>query len=454
VEYSAGKSLHNVSATRPLLLLSLAGIFAAQKLIEVRVDRIDLEVRTVLGFIVSVLLVLFLVEYGLQPFTRRLGIPGLGKRPFEFALLGVATIGVVLTVGSAWTYGYVVAYATPLPTAILIVAILAWSGAASWLLSAPRSPTQWMVVLTAATLTTRALGCVYSPVSGDMIATVSRALDMLLAGEQPYRVYPPAMPYFPLTFLSYLPSRLMDIDLRWSNVVVESAIVVAVMHPARHRPCALATAALPVLGLWPQWVIYGIDTTFPLSVLCVVLIGNSLVHWTGRPILQGVLAGAMVAANQTLAFLTPFIGLRWWAERGTKAALRQVAVAAFCCAVFVLPFVVWDPPSFLSAAFGLRPFAPEELAGRFSLRLPLERVVPGTAGVVALAVAIAAAAASLGRNEGASIVVYGAIAYVVFLLMLHRTFSHYFLPPVAAVLVFAPFVSERSPRRRDAGGRR
>ena len=111
----------------------------------------------------------------------------------------------------------------------------------------------------------------------DMLRTIDRSLGLLLAGAFPYiAAPPPPMPYWPLTFLSYLPTRLMGWDMRATNVAFDMATVAVAIRfgiDRRQDPSRAITArlSLPVLMLYRSWAGFSIDTQYPISVLFAVL---------------------------------------------------------------------------------------------------------------------------------------------------------------------------------------
>ncbi|HZG66773.1 MAG TPA: hypothetical protein VEZ12_08520, partial [Herpetosiphonaceae bacterium] len=96
------------------------------------------------------------------------------------------------------------------------------------------------------------------PTRGDMLPLVQQALDNLLRGRSPYTTYsmPWELPltYLPLTWLAYLPATLLGLDMRWTNVVAECAILLAGLHVLRHAPRERRRFSHDVLFVLWAWI--------------------------------------------------------------------------------------------------------------------------------------------------------------------------------------------------------
>ena len=114
------------------------------------------------------------------------------------------------------------------------------------------------------------------PENGDMLPLVGGALDNFLAGRSPYRMYqmPWDVPltYLPVTWLAYLPTYLLGVDLRWTNVVAELVVLGAVAWLAAERSAWPTTwRHEPSLALWawlyllPSVVHWDMGNTAPIT---------------------------------------------------------------------------------------------------------------------------------------------------------------------------------------------
>ena len=198
-------------------------------------------------------------------------------------------------------------------------------------------------------------------VGGDMLPLVRAALDSFLGGHSPYvhhRV-PEILPltYYPLTWLAYLPARLLHLDLRLTNLVAELAIPVAALHAGRHpaKPAA-GTVETPVgaaLLLWsfvfllPSSVFFDRITTAPIAW--------ALLAWTLAASARGsrwdwLWAGLLAAATPLGALPLLFLLLVWWQELSWRRAIGRAVLTAAVALVCIAPFYLWSPQGFLDGA--------------------------------------------------------------------------------------------------------
>jgi hypothetical protein len=279
----------------------------------------------------------------------------------------------------------------------------------------------------------------YEAIYADMLRTIDRSLGLLLAGEFPYiDEPPPAMPYWPLTFLQYLPPRLLGWDLRTTNVVVDLATVLVALRlgiDRRDDPRRTINArlSLPLLLLFRTWTGYSSDTQFSLSVFFAALFARCVSSRGG--LAQAVALGGAVAANQTFGIFGPFV-LPFWIRRfGPRRAAVLTLASLSTCLVFLAPFLIWNPREFVRVTLlALAPFPVSFLAGHFSMRPLVEGLFPhavACAAALTVAVVIGLNAVHSDRRRVAATI---AVGYCVVLMLLHRTFSHYYLPVIAMIV--------------------
>lgn len=193
------------------------------------------------------------------------------------------------------------------------------------------------------------------PANGDMLPLVNGALDNLLGGRSPYMTYkmPWDVPltYLPVTWLVYLPTYLLGVDLRWTNVVAEIVVFVAILWLSAQRSgWAAAWRSEPALLLWawlylqPSVIHWDAGNTAPITwaLLAVAL----AVTVAGRPRASAVAMGLTAAGTPLVAVFGPFVGLLWLRRYGFWAAARLALIAGIIAAIFVLPFFVWEPIEF------------------------------------------------------------------------------------------------------------
>lgn len=207
-----------------------------------------------------------------------------------------------------------------------------------------------------------------APVNGDMLPLVQGALDNLLAGRSPYMTYrmPWDVPltYLPVTWLSYLPTYLLRLDLRWTNIAAEIVIGLALLWLSARRGAGPQTGPHgastrqhddPTLVLWawlylqPSVIHWDIGNSAPITwallamTLALVLAGSDR---------GGAVALGLTAAGTPLAAVFgPFIGLYWLRQRGLAATLRLVLLSAIVAAILVVPFLLWAPGDFINGTY-------------------------------------------------------------------------------------------------------
>jgi hypothetical protein len=198
-------------------------------------------------------------------------------------------------------------------------------------------------------------------VGGDMLPLVRAALDSFLAGHSPYAYHrvPDLLPltYYPLTWLAYLPARLLHLDLRLTNLVAELAIPAALLYAGRRSGERVAeTAQGPVgtaLVLWsfvfllPSSVFFDRITTAPVAW--------ALLAWALAACARGsrwdwLWAGVLAAATPLAILPLLFLLLVWWQKLAWRKALGRAALAAAVALVFIVPFYLWSPRGFLDGA--------------------------------------------------------------------------------------------------------
>jgi hypothetical protein len=118
--------------------------------------------------------------------------------------------------------------------------------------------------------------------------------------------------------------------------------------------------------------------------------------------------------------------------------------------LIICPFLLWNAGDFFRVSLlSLKPLTADQMAGTFSLRPLLDGLSPFAAPLLltlTFAAVVALGFAGRGSKTDAAVVI--TLGYCAALLLLHRSFSHYFLPVIAMVLV-APHqgcISEHCPK--------
>ena len=194
------------------------------------------------------------------------------------------------------------------------------------------------------------------PARGDMLPLVQSALANLVQGNSPYTTYhmPWELPltYLPLTWLAYAPAYLARIDLRWTNILAEFAVLAAALFVAlgtdeRRRPVIIRTAGLywATLFLSPTVIHWDMVTSAPIG--WVALAWSLALVVTSRHRAASVVLGVAAATTPLVAVLAPLVVVCWWRASGTWSALRHGVRAAFVAAILLLPWLIWAPGPFI-----------------------------------------------------------------------------------------------------------
>ena len=192
------------------------------------------------------------------------------------------------------------------------------------------------------------------PANGDMLPLVDGALRNLLAGRSPYMTYkmPWDVPltYLPTTWLAYLPAYLLGVDLRWTNIAAELAVLGAVAWLGWQRRRAAVWRDEPAIALWawlflqPSVIHWDAGNTAPITW---ALLAATLALAVGRrPRSSAVALGLTAAGTPLVAVFGPFVGLFWLRRYGFWAAARLAIIAGVVAALFVVPFFLWEPIEF------------------------------------------------------------------------------------------------------------
>ena len=293
-------------------------------------------------------------------------------------------------------------------------------------------------IATSLVLTTFALvglTCLFVvPYHADAVAAVHRMAEIFLSGQDPYAVFdlPDALARFhmipelathvegggvlhaynypALSFLVVAPFVALGLgDIRWVYLgeILLLAIVAVWRLRLPWRPMALATIVGNTIVL-RQPILAGIDPTWALLVVGAWLA-------LGRAWISPVLLGLAFAARQTAWFVAPFYFVLVWQRSGRREAIRRGAIAVAVALLVDLPFLVRSPQRFIEGVTAPI-LGPLEADGVGLVRFGLSGIGP-----------------LLPR------VVYGAVALLVFVLLL-VAFVRWRRVVVSAPLVW-PFMS-------------
>ncbi|WP_161668778.1 glycosyltransferase 87 family protein [Kallotenue papyrolyticum] len=199
-----------------------------------------------------------------------------------------------------------------------------------------------------------------APPHGDMLPLVQGALTHLLAGASPYRTYqmpwPVPLTYLPLTWLAYLPAFVLQVDLRWTNIVAELAILSALLWVSAQRQGWSETLRRePALALWawlylqPSVIHWDTGNTAPITWALLALLWALAL--SGRTRATAVALGCAAATSPLVAVFAVLLGLYWLRQHGARGALRLAALAAAVAALLILPFLLWTPHAFVEGTY-------------------------------------------------------------------------------------------------------
>jgi hypothetical protein len=428
--------------------LGLPVVLMAQKTIEVRFQG---ELRLVGGYLATLLVGALLLTLAYIAWRRGASQPMQRNDDSRRAGAAVLILATGLWATNLWSdrlYGYtsVVQYGHALPLRVLLLA--AWSVLAIAMWRAQAGGRGYALTLVGLVAATRISTLWVDPLNangGDMLPTIGRSIAALLAGKFPYfDDPPPAMPYWPATLLCYLPPRALGCDLRWTNVVLETGAALVAMAPcfARGRRLRLTDCLLPLMMLTPIWTHYGTNTQYAPTVFVAVLLGQTLLR--GGLAMQAAALGLAVAATQMFGLFGLCVGPWWWRQWGLRRAIVGTVLSLIVCLAWTAPFLLWDGREFLRVTLAsLDPMTDAEMAGRLTLRPLLADIHPKLPLLLALATIGSAMLLHVRyRLTRAALVASLALALFLVLALLHRSFTHYYLP-VLALMALAQQRAER-----------
>lgn len=183
----------------------------------------------------------------------------------------------------------------------------------------------------------------------DMLPLLAAAGRALHLGIDPYRLYTfptetVLLTYLPGTLLAYLPATLLHLDLRLTNLVCLTLLVLLVARAAVPAHSRQLTALLAIWLLSP-YLVYRHEIYTPPHWLA--LVAALLLLHRGRLVASAVVFGLSIALSQFSWILFPFVLLHMWERRRTRHTLLYAALALLTAGILVLPFVAWSPHDFL-----------------------------------------------------------------------------------------------------------
>jgi hypothetical protein len=423
-----------MNAYRLTLGLLIAILFALQGTVQSRLTGTPKEIS---GYVLSIAFILAVAEFATLRLGRWIGRSSVERQPPTVALGPVVSIAsglLFLNLFAKFLSPYFTLQHRPPPLWGTVGATTAW---VCVLVLARRSqaPARLCLIglagLVGASRLFVVLEVPFERLTGDMLATINRALALLLAGRFPYVSFPPPMPYLPGIFLSYAPMKWFGGDLRLTNVVCETLTVLVAgsmfwRGNAGGRRIEVGRVALPLLMLNPVWTYFGTNSQYAPFLLVTVVFGRAILG--AGPWAQAGALGLLLGTNQMLVIAAPIV-FAWWLGRfGLRRALAFSAVSAVVFLAIIAPFLAWNPAEFARIAFDRRGALPLSLmAGRFTL-YPL---IAGYSMVLTGLFLVAGILAARRARRPESVLATIAITLGAAMLVQPVSFTHYFLPVMA-----------------------
>lgn len=190
------------------------------------------------------------------------------------------------------------------------------------------------------------------PEHADMLPVIQAGAQNFLAGNHPYIIYKlpwdVPLPYWPVTWLSYLPAVAAKLDVRLINILAEvgivllflSAIYAARNAPEINLPLGFATfvLVLPTSMFWDSFTSHQI-WWFWLIVSVRLLMSQRFAGWSAA-------TGIGLAASQLGLTVLPTMGFYVWRKLGLPRAILYMGGALLVAAAIILPFWITNPSGF------------------------------------------------------------------------------------------------------------
>ena len=280
--------------------LAVGAVFAAAQTVE---SRIHGPARVAAGYTVSVGMLLAVAALVRSPTGP---VRAAGRRVSLPTLLVVASLLLLFDLFAKKFAAYLNVQRRPPPTLPLIVVAAGWIALVARMRWRGATPGRLALAMTWLVVGSRVLVllvCPFDRLPGEMLETINRSLDLLLAGRFPYVSFPPPMPYLPGMFLAYLPPKLLGFDLRLSNLVLDGATAWLAVRLASGagdahrvlREASVGWVLLPLLMLHPTWVYDAVNTQFSPTLFTTLLLARALSG--ASPRLQGASLGLAVGCN-------------------------------------------------------------------------------------------------------------------------------------------------------------
>lgn len=247
-------------------------------------------------------------------------------------------------------------------------------------------------------------------------------------------------PYPPLSLLAAAPGYVVAGDYRFAGLLAVSgtAVVMSLVRPGR---LATGVALLLLMAPTTTHVIYW-GWTEPFIALAIAATAYAAIRRVGATALA---LGALVALKQYLLPVLVLAPLIMRDVRRAVGSVRMVGIAVAVLLITSLPFLAWDPGSFIYSTVtfhGLQPFRIDAL--NFSA-LSVRMGLPELPAWVGFAAAAWAAGVALLRTPRTAAGFFGALALVLitFFLFGKQGFVNYYFIAMVSLLAGAVSASDR-----------
>lgn len=188
----------------------------------------------------------------------------------------------------------------------------------------------------------------------DMMLLIEAAGERFLSGSSPYSSYvindTVMLTYLPGLWLPYLPSILLGLDVRFTNVACLTAAFLVF-----HRTCrrsgldrnALGFAAVFFLN---PWLGFRHEIYLPVFLLQLSLSFSFLLRGRLQSAIA-VFAWAVCSYQYSWVVLPLFLALLYH-QHGRKAVLKAIAWTAASILALIVPFLVWAPGEMIQGVLG------------------------------------------------------------------------------------------------------
>jgi len=189
----------------------------------------------------------------------------------------------------------------------------------------------------------------------DVFFIISKACDYLMGGDNPYLgVYPdlyggeygyePALNYWPAYVFISIPFHILG-DIRGVSIFAEAVIGLLVWRVTSSLP--FKERSLLVL-LWISFPVhlFIIESAWIEPVLCLGLLITIMLLRRNRALALGFVLGLLGAVKQTMMLFWVLVVFWLGKYKTRRQALRIFGFSSLVFACFLLPFFLWDPPSF------------------------------------------------------------------------------------------------------------